>query len=123
MIREPDGRPARVFIQIIGVLLLLNGLLLFSTGQILHSVGSQAKERYRSSAGGFLRMFSQKDQNYYNYARAAVFAGPCFKVLSMFVCLVGGLVLWAPNVFYLVVVRLLREGSCAQQDSNLQPTD
>ncbi len=116
--------PVLFLVRIIGILLLIIGALLFSSGAFLHFAGGRATQRYRSSAGELLRAFSKQDQLYFSYARVAVHTGQAIKVMSMFVFVAGGFVLWAPHVFCYAVVRMRREGEIrAQQESNLQPTD
>ena len=116
--------PVLFLVRIIGILLLIIGALLFSTGAFLHFVGGRATQRYQSSAGELLRAFSRQDQTYFSYARVTVHVGQAIKVMGIFVFAAGGFVLWAPHVFCYAVVRMRREGKiCAQQESNLQPTD
>lgn len=123
MIQERSA-PVFFLVRIIGILLLAIGCLLFSTGAILHFTGDQAKNRYQSSAGEILRVFSRKDQTYYKYLRVAIWAGHVAKAASVFALVAGGCILWAPHLFFYSMMRV-RQGQriCAQQESNLQPTD
>jgi hypothetical protein len=98
-----NGRKAY---RIVGALVIVIGLLLFTGGQAMDRAGTMVKKRYEKASGKFIRNTSSVDRDYYHSTLSTIKTGKCLKIVSYFVLIIGILIVIKPHILFFELKRL-----------------
>jgi len=88
---------SRIF-RIIGILVALQGIVLFLMGTGLQEAGALGRARYEKATGKLIRFVSDTDQKYYGAMKNALVIGVLVRIAGVLVWLCGMIVIMRPGL-------------------------
>ena len=84
---------------IIGTLIIIIGIILFSVGMGMIELGKKAKSRYETIGGSVLRKLSPEDEKNYEDAKNSVTFGYILEIVGVIISLIGLIFIIKPELY------------------------